>query len=209
MTAQPEGRRAGSRSPHLPADEDEARERLLAAADECYADKGPVRTRMSDIARRAGVHRSTVYYYFSNKDALLAASFVRVLAATTEAVEQCWQTDDSFLDQLVAACLRGTDVARSSPIMRSLIEEHQALGAAYHAAEGSELWRAKLADALVRRLEAAAASGEIRRDLPTDTLARWIVRINFSLIAEPAEPEDGGDEGVLRNLLVASLNPRA
>lgn len=209
MTAQPEERRAGSRSPHLPADEDEARERLLAAADECYADKGPVRTRMSDIARRAGVHRSTVYYYFSNKDALLAASFVRVLAATTEAVEQCWQTDDPFLDQLVAACLRGTDVARSSPIMRSLIEEHQALGAAYHAAEGSELWRAKLADALVRRLEAAAASGEIRRDLPADTLARWIVRINFSLIAEPAEPEDGGDEGVLRNLLVASLNPRA
>ncbi|AFC54466.1 MULTISPECIES: TetR/AcrR family transcriptional regulator [Mycobacterium avium complex (MAC)] len=164
---------------------------------------------MSDIARRAGVHRSTVYYYFPTKDALLAASFVRVLAATAEAVERCWQTDDPFMTQLVAACLRGTDIARSSPIMRSLIEEHQALGAAYHAAEGSELWRAKLADTLVRRLEAAAVAGEIRRDLPASTLARWIVRINFSLIAEPASPEDGGDEGLLRNLLVASLTPRA
>ena len=40
------------------------------------------------------------------------------------------------------------------------------------------------------------------------TLARWIVRINFSLIAEPAGPEDGGDEGLLRNLLVTSLKPR-
>lgn len=208
MTAQSEADRAGSWGADSPANEDEARERLLAAADACYAEKGPVRTRMSDIARRAGVHRSTVYYYFSNKDALLAASFLRVLAATAEAVEQCWQTDDPFLDQLVAACLRGQDIARKSPIMRSLIEEHQALGAAYHAAEGSELWRAKLADALVRRLQAAAAAGEIRRDLPADTLARWIVRINFSLIAEPAEPEDGGDEGVLRNLLIASLNPR-
>jgi AcrR family transcriptional regulator len=208
VTAQSEADRAGSWGADSPANEDEARERLLAAADACYAEKGPVRTRMSDIARRAGVHRSTVYYYFSNKDALLAASFLRVLAATAEAVEQCWQTDDPFLDQLVAACLRGQDIARKSPIMRSLIEEHQALGAAYHAAEGSELWRAKLADALVRRLQAAAAAGEIRRDLPADTLARWIVRINFSLIAEPAEPEDGGDEGVLRNLLIASLNPR-
>jgi hypothetical protein len=28
------------------------------------------------------------------------------------------------------------------------------------------------------------------------------------LITEPARPEDGGDEGVLRNLLVASLNPQ-
>src|SRR5271168_2870058 len=83
-----------------------------------------VHTRMSDIARRAGVHRSTVYYYFSKKDALLAASFVRVLAATAEAVEQCWQTDEPFLTQLIAASLRGIDIARSSPIMRSLIEEH-------------------------------------------------------------------------------------
>jgi AcrR family transcriptional regulator len=209
VTARPEEPRAGSWGADSPADEDEARERLLAAADACYAEKGPVHTRMSDIARRAGVHRSTVYYYFSTKDALLAASFVRVLSATAEAVEQCWRTDDPFLTQLVAACLRGTDIARSSPIMRSLIEEHQALGVAYHAAQGSELWRAKLADKLVRRLEAAAAAGEIRRDLPADTLARWIVRINFSLITEPARAEDGGDEGVLRNLLVTSLEPRA
>lgn len=162
---------------------------------------------MGDIARRAGVHRSTVYYYFPNKDALLAASFVRVLATTLQAIEQCWQTDEPFLTQLVAACLQGIDIARSSPIMRSLVDDHQALGAAYHAAEGSELWRAKLADALVRRLEAAAAAGEIRSDLRADTLARWIVRINFSLIAQPAVFEDGGNQGVLRNLLVASLNP--
>jgi AcrR family transcriptional regulator len=107
------------------------REKLLAAADACYAEKGPVRTRMSDIARRAGVHRSTVYYYFAQKDTLLAASRPR------------------------------------------------------------------------------AAAGEIRRDLSADTLARWIVRINFSVIAEPARPEDGGGEGLLRNLLIASLDPCA
>jgi AcrR family transcriptional regulator len=182
---------------------------LLAAADACYAEKGPVHTRMGDIARRAHVHRSTVYYYFPSKDALLAASFLRVLATTAAAVEKCWQTDQPFLDQLVAACMRGNEIARSSPIMRSLVEDHQALGAAYHAAEGSEMWRARLADALVRRLEAAAAAGTIRRDLPADTLARWIVRVNFSLVGQPATTDDGGDEGVLRNLLVASLSPRS
>jgi AcrR family transcriptional regulator len=206
VDARPGRRRPRSWGADWPADEDEARERLLAAADACYADKGPVRTRMSDVAQRAGVHRSTVYYYFSTKDTLLSASFVRVLAATAEAVDQCWQTDDPFLTQLVAACLRGIDIARSSPIMRSLMEEHQAVGSAYQTAEGSELWRAKLADTLVRRIEAASAAGEVRRDLPADTLVRWIVRINFSLIAEPARTQDGGDEGLLRNLLIASLN---
>jgi AcrR family transcriptional regulator len=207
VDARSEKNRPHSWGASWPADEDAAREKLLAAADACYAEKGPVRTRMSDVARRAGVHRSTLYYYFSKKDTLLAASFVRVLAATAEAVDQCWQTDEPFLTQLVAACLRGTDIARGSPILRSLMEENQALGVAYHAAEGSELWRAKVADTLVRRLEAAAAAGEIRCDLSADTLARWIVRINFSLIGEPADSEDGGDEGVLRHLLVASLKP--
>jgi AcrR family transcriptional regulator len=202
-----DGHRVRSRDAASPPDEDEAQQKLLAAADACFAEKGPVRTRMSDIARCAGVHRSTVYYYFPTKDTLLAASFVRTLATTAAAVEQCWQTDEPFLDQLVAACLRGIAVARNSPIMRSLMEEHQALGAAYHAAEGSELWRAKLADMLVSRVEAASAAGAIRDDLSADVLARWIVRINFSLIGEPALPEDGGDEGVLRKLLVASLNP--
>ncbi len=208
MTAQGHASRARSWRADTPADEEEARERLLAAAEACYAEKGPVRTRMSDVAQRAGVHRSTVYYYFPNKDALLAASFVRVLGVTVERVYRCWQTDEPFLAQLVAACLVGQEIARSSPIMRSLVDDHQALGAAYHAAEGSELWRAKLADALVRRLEDAAVAGEIRRDLPAETLARWIVRVSFSLVAEPADPEDGGDEGVLRNLLGASLKPR-
>jgi hypothetical protein len=57
------------------------REKLLAAADACDPEKGPVRTRMSDIARRAGVHRSTVYYYFAQKDTLLAASRPRLQPA--------------------------------------------------------------------------------------------------------------------------------
>jgi AcrR family transcriptional regulator len=94
-TLGPKEHRARSRGAGWLSDENEARERSLAAADACYAEKGPMRTRMSDIARRAGVRRPTVYYYFAQKDTLLAAAFVRVLAATS-------------------ACLRGTDIARSS-----------------------------------------------------------------------------------------------
>jgi AcrR family transcriptional regulator len=175
VTVRPAEHRAGSSDADSPAEEDDARERLLAAADACYADKGLVRTRMSDIAERAGVHRSTVCYHFSNRDALLAAPLCEFLLPPRRPLTM--PADRRPISgSLVAACLRGTDIARSSPMMRSLIEERQALGVAYHAAERSELWRAKLADTLVRRLEAAAAAGEIRRDVPADTLARWIVQ---------------------------------
>lgn len=204
MTVQPESGNSGAWGADTPLDEDQARERLLVAAEACYADRGPTRTRMSDIANQAGVHRSTVYYYFVNKDAVLAASFVRALSSVFTAAEPCWNTEEPFLTRLVNACLAGNDAARRSPTMRLLLDNHEA-ERTFRAAEASELWRAQLGEALGQRLAAAAAAGEIRADVAPETLARWVTRINFSLIAEPAMAEDGGDEGILRALLVPSL----
>ncbi|MBJ7337878.1 MAG: TetR/AcrR family transcriptional regulator [Mycolicibacterium sp.] len=180
---------------------------MLVAAEACYAERGPSRTKMSDIAIKAGVHRSTVYYYFPNKDAVLAAAFVRALTEVLAAAAPCWRTDEPFLDRLVNACLVGNDTARRSPTARMLIANDEATHT-YQVAESSDIWRSTLADALVERLAAAAAAGELRDDLPAETLARWITRVNFSLMAEAADPEDGGEEGVLRHLLAPSLAPR-
>jgi AcrR family transcriptional regulator len=191
----------------LPAGEDEARERLLAAAEACYAERGPTRTRMADISAKAGVHRSTVYYYFPSRDAVLAACFVRALDGVLATAEECWDTDQPFLDRLVNACLVGNAAARDSPSTRLLIANDEAAHT-YRAAEASEVWRRRLSEAIGDRLAAAAADGEVRSDLSPHTLARWIARINFSLMTEPANPDDGGDEGVLRHLLAASLAPR-
>ena len=199
--------RAGAWGADLPLNEEQARERLLAAAEACYAERGPTRTRMSDIATKAGVNRSTVYYYFPNKDAVLAASFVRALADILASAEYYWQADAPFLDGLVAACLAGNQAARESPTARLLIANDEAAHT-YHAAETSELWRDKLAEALGHRMAEAAAAGEVRDDLSSETLARWVTRINFSLMSEPASAEDGGEEGILRDLLAASLAPR-
>lgn len=191
----------------VPLNEDEARERLLVAAEACYAERGPTRTKMGDIAAKAGVHRSTVYYYFPNKDAVLAASFVRALAEVLAAAEDCWHTDEPFVDRLVNACLVGNEAARRSPTARLLISNDEATHT-YQVAQASDIWRSTLAGALGERLSVAAATGELRNDLPAEMLARWVTRINFSLMAEPADVADGGEEGVLRHLLAPSLTPR-
>jgi AcrR family transcriptional regulator len=199
---------SGAWGADLPLDEDQAKERLLAAAETCYADRGPARTRMSDIANQAGVHRSTVYYYFPNKDAILAASFVRAMAGVLAAAEPAWQIAKPFSEQLVMACLAGNAAARNSPTMRLLIDNDEALRT-FHAAATSALWRVTLAEALGQRIAAAIEAGEVRSDLTPETLARWIARINFSLITEPGNADDGGDEGLLRALLIPSLAPSA
>jgi AcrR family transcriptional regulator len=54
---------------------------LLAAATELLLSRGYTKTRMSDIARAAGVANAALYWYFPTKDDLLAAVWNRALDA--------------------------------------------------------------------------------------------------------------------------------
>jgi AcrR family transcriptional regulator len=207
MAAGASSTRAASWGADAPVGEEQARERLLDAAEACYLERGPTRTRMSDIANRAGVHRRTVYDYFPTKDALLAASFVRAISGVLDASEPCWHTAEPFLEQLVNAVVIGLEAARSSPAMALLIGADE-LGRTFRAAEASDVWSDNLAMALGQRIEAAMAAGEVRDDVTAETMAHWVTRIAFSLAAEPGRPEDGGDAGLIRAFVPACLAPR-
>jgi AcrR family transcriptional regulator len=74
-----------------PASDEEAIARILDAVDEVVAERGPA-IRLTDVARKLGVTRQTVYRYFPNADALLIASAMRAV--------------DGFIDQ-VAEHVRG------------------------------------------------------------------------------------------------------
>ncbi|GFG83970.1 TetR/AcrR family transcriptional regulator [Mycolicibacter algericus] len=192
----------------LPVDEEQARERLLQAAETCYGRHGPSRTKMTHIAQEAGVHRTTVYSYFPNRDAVLAACFVRAVAGVIAAADPCFDSDEPFSERLVKALLVGLEAARNSPAMKMLIAGDE-LARTHRAAEASEIWREDLRASLGQRFAEAAAKGEVRDDVPPETLAHWATRICFSLIADPGKPEHGGDEGLLRAFLPAALAPPA
>jgi AcrR family transcriptional regulator len=59
-----------------PSSDEEAISRILNAVDEEIVEHGAA-IRLSDVARRLGVTRQTVYRYFPNADALLIASAMR------------------------------------------------------------------------------------------------------------------------------------
>ena len=188
----------------LPVDEDEARERLLSAAETCYAKYGPTRTKMTHIAQEAGVHRTTVYSYFPNRDAVLAACFVRGVNGVVAAAEPYFNSAEPFSERLTKALLVGLEAARNSPAMKMLIAGDE-LAETHRAAEASEIWRSEVRARFARRFADAAAAGETRSDVPAETLAHWVTRICFSLIADPGKPEYGGDEGLLRAFLPGML----
>lgn len=206
MTMHGGAARAARWGADLPLDEDEARERLLRAAETCYAKYGPSRTKITHIAQEAGVHRTTVYSYFPNRDAVLAACFVRAVAGVIAAANPYFETDEPFSERLVKALLVGLEAARNSPAMKMLIAGDE-LTRTHRAAEASEIWRNDLRASLGQGFAEAACAGEVRNDVPPETMAHWVTRICFSLIADPGKPEHGGDEGLLRTFLPAALAP--
>lgn len=67
-------RNTKSRSGDTPRDE------IIEAAARLFAEKGYTATTMSDIAREVGVHQSSVYYWFSRKEAILHEALMVVRA---------------------------------------------------------------------------------------------------------------------------------
>lgn len=57
--------------------DDEARSRLLDAAERCIAARGDIQIRMAEVAADAGVARSTLYRYYSARDDLLLGLVLR------------------------------------------------------------------------------------------------------------------------------------
>ncbi|MEZ0351970.1 TetR/AcrR family transcriptional regulator [Mycobacterium sp. pR1184] len=191
----------------LPLTEDDARDRLIEAAEACFAERGPSRTKMTHVAAKAGVHRTTVYSYFPNMDAILAACFVKATNLVVAAADPYFAEDRPFIDRLINGVMAGLRAARSSPTMLSMTAPPD-LARTHRAAERSEAWRTEIVEGLATRF-ATAAPGEVRTDVSPHQMAHWVVRIAFSLIEDPGSPDVGGDEGLLRAFLPGAIAPQA
>src|SRR5215472_588484 len=60
---------------------------IIAAALECFAERGFAATRMDDVAARAGVTKGTVYLYFETKEELFKALVRTELLPNVERLE--------------------------------------------------------------------------------------------------------------------------
>jgi TetR/AcrR family fatty acid metabolism transcriptional regulator len=147
------------------------RRQILRAAIAVFARSGYHRSRVSDVAKEAGVAYGLVYHYFGSKEDLLETIFRRTWARMLEAVEEversgvpareqiagvarivlgAWQTDPELIQVLVR------EVARSPQLGREVDEIAHAFAA----------------------LERIVSSGQERGELRADVeprLAAWIL----------------------------------
>ena len=76
------------------------RERILRAAIKIFSQKGFFNSKVSDIARSAGVADGTIYLYFKNKDDLLISLFEEKMAEVVADVRERVAAEEGALPRL-------------------------------------------------------------------------------------------------------------
>lgn len=184
-------------------------ERILAAAEECFARYGFQKTSMADIAREAGLSRRSLYRHFPDKAALfneVAAGRARIfleeivrrtseLAGLSAQIEEVARLTNRFV--------------REDPISAALLRADPDSLARMVSTEARELLSMAM-DAIIPLIETARDNGEVRADLQVQRAAEWIARMVFSLSATPSVTFDVDDPeqtaAFIREFLVEGLS---
>lgn len=70
----------------MPADKISSRARIIDAAGKLMADKGIKQTTLADVARKAGISRGTLFYYYASKNDLIYDILEKHLSDLTDAI---------------------------------------------------------------------------------------------------------------------------
>lgn len=101
--------------------DEEARDRLLDAAERCVARRGDTQIRMSEVADAANVVRSTVYrYYPSRDDLLLGLVLRRVDRACTRWIRELRKPQDAAVSIRELVLLPAASVDSGDPVNLAL-----------------------------------------------------------------------------------------
>lgn len=184
-----------------PRTEEEARARIVAAAEACMNRFGPEKTTLSDVAAELGVTRQTVYRYYANLAELLAAVAQVGLADFVDRIKRHLSGLDSAADAAIESVVFA---------VRAIPQERH-IGALFLAGE-TEVFSRDVTSTIAFELGAG-----ILRDLPFDWseigvaddelegLAEILMRLFVSFLQYPADPPRSEDE--LRALVRRWLGP--
>jgi AcrR family transcriptional regulator len=179
----------GSRSqPIPPAGTDDARERILAAAERCIDRHGIRKTTMDDIASEVGLSRPNVYRYFADRDDLLIELITRHARALQDRERKSISRQSSLADQIVESILYSAEHGRRDPLTRHVIDpDGTSLGRRLIASGTSEMLRSERWDPV---LDAALASNELPHGLPRSDTYLWLGNVT-KMVMRGVEDGDG------------------
>ena len=150
-------------------------EAALDAVGALVSEHGLRGVTMSAIAQRTGIGRATLYRYFADVDAVLAAWHERHVSAHIEHLAALTTEDGSALERLERVLAAYARLQHEQP--------RDEIAASLHAGAHICHARDRLEGIVAELIAEAAEAGAVRRDVSADELARYCLH---ALIASAA-----------------------
>ncbi|XUM02701.1 TetR/AcrR family transcriptional regulator [Streptomyces venezuelae ATCC 10712] len=186
---------------------------VLDAARDCVLAVGVRRTTLTDVARRAGVSRMTLYRRWPDVRTLVGDLMTREWIAAAAGAMPPSDDDRPERERIVEGLVAGVAAFRAHPLFRKILDVDPELLLPY-VLDRRGASQDALLGLLVTALEEGHEDGSVRV-LPTDLQARSLLLVvqSFTLslrtMADEADPElsEAAFLGELRTLLERTLTP--
>jgi AcrR family transcriptional regulator len=179
----------------------DTRELIVESAYGCFRKQGLQKATIVDIARAAGVSRSTIYEYFSDKGAIVEACAEHASEQFYREMSQAMDQGSSLEDKLSRAAVFVTQARRVIASEKYFDEDAISLLLTKDAA----VLLRECVDFFAPYLSAARLTGEVRRDLDVGAAGEWFARILFSLFSTPSSTVDMDDPEVVAEFVRAHV----
>jgi AcrR family transcriptional regulator len=179
----------------------DTRELIVESAFACFGKQGLQKATIVDIAKRAGVSRSTIYEYFSDKAAILEACAEHASQQFYREMAKAMDRGSTLEDKLCSAAVFVTQARRVISSEKYFDEDAVSLLLTKDAAV---LLRESV-EFLAPYLSAAKLTGEVRKDLDIEAAGEWFARILFSLFSTPSPIRDMDNPDVVIEFVSAHV----
>ena len=190
-----------------PSSVDEARDRLVDAAETCFTRFGVAKTTLEDIATEAGVSRATVYRYFEGgRDEIILGVVLREGKQFLEALGRRVQREDSLGAAIVEGVLFTVAAVRKNEHL-ALLFAPEVAGHTTSIAGASTALYELTQDFLRPIFEQARAAGQLRDGIIAEDAAEFVLRIILSLlsVAGPRARSQNKEREFLRTYCAGAL----
>jgi AcrR family transcriptional regulator len=179
----------------------DTRELIVESAFACFGKEGLQKATIVDIAKQAGISRSTIYEYFSDKAAIVEAcaehASQRFYLEMTKAMDRGGTLEDKL-------CSAAVFVTQARQVLASEKYFDEDAISLLLTKDAAVLLR-ECVDFFAPHLSAAKLTGEVRKDLDVEAAGEWFARILFSLFSTPSSTLDMDDPEVAAEFVRAHV----
>jgi AcrR family transcriptional regulator len=179
----------------------DTRELIVESAFACFGKQGLQRATIVDIAKRAGISRSTIYEYFSDKAAIVEACAEHASQRFYLEMTKAMDRGSTLEDKLCSAAVFVTQARQVLASEKYFDEDAISLLLTKDAA----VLLRECVDFFAPHLSAAKLTGEVRKDLDVEAAGEWFARILFSLFSTPSSTLDMDDPEVAAEFVRAHV----